>query len=212
VKPTPLERARRYLATMPPAISGQHGHDQTFKAACILVNGFGLDQHTAVGLLLADYNPRCQPPWRERELLHKVKDAARASHRKPRGYLLSQFQQVSAPPERQVWPVTPKVNQQVVRASTPNAGEINDRNSKPENTTSAPCEMKSQEVVAVTSGRVPFVSASGDLVIPFDSPEKYHFWKRERQGRNPRQEILSLAQIREEVQSRKGKPPQKPKK
>jgi AAA domain/HNH endonuclease len=29
-------------------------------------------------LLLSDYNPRCQPPWTEKELRHKVNDAVRA--------------------------------------------------------------------------------------------------------------------------------------
>ncbi len=73
-----IERARRYLAKMPPAISGQHGHDQTFAVACTLVQGFGLSVAEAAPLF-AEYNARCSPPWSEHDLAHKLTDADRAS-------------------------------------------------------------------------------------------------------------------------------------
>ena len=73
-----IERARRYLAKMPPAITGQHGHDQTFAVACTLVQGFGLSVADAAPLF-AEYNARCSPPWSEHELAHKLADADRAA-------------------------------------------------------------------------------------------------------------------------------------
>ena len=73
-----IERARRYLAKMPPAITGQHGHDQTFAVACTLVQGFGLSVAEAAPLF-AEYNARCSPPWSEHDLAHKLTDADRAS-------------------------------------------------------------------------------------------------------------------------------------
>jgi len=73
-----IERARRYLAKMPPAIAGQHGHDQTFAVACTLVQGFGLSVAEAVPLF-AEYNARCSPPWSEHDLAHKLADADRAA-------------------------------------------------------------------------------------------------------------------------------------
>ena len=73
-----IERARRYLAKMPPAITGQHGHDQTFAVACTLVQGFGLSVDAAAPLF-ADYNARCSPPWSEHDLAHKLADADRAA-------------------------------------------------------------------------------------------------------------------------------------
>ncbi len=79
-----VERARKYLATMPVAIDGQRGHDVTYRTACVLVQGFALDRGDALGLL-AEWNQGCQPPWNERELAHKIDDAAKASG--PRGYL-----------------------------------------------------------------------------------------------------------------------------
>ena len=41
---TITERARRYIAKCPPAISGQRGHDATFRVAAVLWNGFGLSE------------------------------------------------------------------------------------------------------------------------------------------------------------------------
>lgn len=70
------DRARKYLVRLPGAVSGQDGHGVTFHAACILVLGFGLTEGRAL-TLLREWNQTCQPPWSERELLHKVQDAAK---------------------------------------------------------------------------------------------------------------------------------------
>lgn len=75
---TPFDRARAYLDKLDPAISGSGGHNATFKAACKLVE-FGLPEEDAF-TLLRDYNARCQPPWPEKDLRHKLRDAyARAT-------------------------------------------------------------------------------------------------------------------------------------
>jgi len=72
-----VRRARAYLATIPGAISGSRGHDQTWRAALHMVRGFGLDEQTAYDLLATEYNPRCEPLWSEKELRHKIEGAAR---------------------------------------------------------------------------------------------------------------------------------------
>ncbi len=82
-----LRRAAAYLDAMPPAISGQGGHDATYAAATVLVHGFGLSPDDALRLLIERFNPRCQPPWTERELRHKVDDAATKPHDLPHGWL-----------------------------------------------------------------------------------------------------------------------------
>ena len=69
------DRARAYLAKCAPAISGQGGHNQTFSIASTLVNGFLLPPDIALDLLLTDFNPRCRPPWSEKDLRHKVESA-----------------------------------------------------------------------------------------------------------------------------------------
>lgn len=83
-------RAISYLATIPSAISGQGGHSHTFTAAMRLVHGFDIEPDRALQILLEHYNPRCEPPWTEKELRHKVEDAARKPHDLPRGHLKTQ--------------------------------------------------------------------------------------------------------------------------
>jgi hypothetical protein len=67
-------RARAYVATMPPAVSGKGGHNALFAVACELVLGFGLTKEEAWPIL-QEYNARCEPPWTEAELRHKLDDA-----------------------------------------------------------------------------------------------------------------------------------------
>jgi hypothetical protein len=83
-----IERARRYVAKLSPAVSGQGGHGATFHVAAVLVHGFALGEADAQALL-REYNARCLPPWSEGELVHKVQSAATAEHILPRGYLLN---------------------------------------------------------------------------------------------------------------------------
>src|SRR5438552_265438 len=85
---TIVERARRYIAKCPPAISGQRGHDATFHVAAVLVNGFGLSETEAL-MLLKEWNASCVPPWSEAELVHKTQSAAGTEHSEPRGHLLN---------------------------------------------------------------------------------------------------------------------------
>jgi hypothetical protein len=81
-----IDRARRYLAALPPAVSGQHGDVTTFRACCRLVRGFLLDDADALALI-REWNARCEPPWSERELIDKIRRARRYG-REPLGGLL----------------------------------------------------------------------------------------------------------------------------
>ena len=81
-----VERARRYVAVLPPAIQGSHGDVYTFRVCCRLVRGFALEDGEALAVL-QDWNNRCQPPWTERELAQKVSRARRYG-REPVGGLL----------------------------------------------------------------------------------------------------------------------------
>lgn len=84
-----LRRASAYLARIPAAVSGSGGHNQTYTAATAMVHGFELDPEAALDLLITEYNTRCQPPWSERELRHKVDDAASKPHKFERGWLVN---------------------------------------------------------------------------------------------------------------------------
>lgn len=72
--PGRIQRARAYLARIEGAVSGRRGHDRTFRAACVLARRFCLSFEEAWPLLL-EWNVRCEPPWSENELAHKLTDA-----------------------------------------------------------------------------------------------------------------------------------------
>lgn len=83
-----IERARRYLERIPGAVSGDNGHTQTFNAVAAVMFGFDLDPDATYDLIVSAYNDRCDPPWSERELRHKVQSVAKTCSRE-RGYLLN---------------------------------------------------------------------------------------------------------------------------
>ena len=74
---TVQERARRYLAKIPGAISGRGGHDTTYQVTCSLFRKFALSDADVFDLL-SDWNKTCQPPWSESELRHKIQSAGKA--------------------------------------------------------------------------------------------------------------------------------------
>jgi hypothetical protein len=80
------ERARRYLAAIPPAVAGQHGDTTTFRVCCRLVRGFALEDDEALRVL-NEWNDACAPPWTEEELRAKLR-SARLYGREPVGGLL----------------------------------------------------------------------------------------------------------------------------
>src|SRR5262249_39678772 len=71
-----LDRARRYLTAVPPAVSGQHGDLRTFQTCCRLTRGFALTDDEALAAI-GEWNARCLPPWTERELRDKLCRARR---------------------------------------------------------------------------------------------------------------------------------------
>ncbi|HEV7924504.1 MAG TPA: hypothetical protein VGR14_04070 [Verrucomicrobiae bacterium] len=99
-----FEAARAYLSKLPPAISGAGGHDATFRAACSLIR-FGLADGDAMALLRQWNGTHCQPPWTEKELIHKLRDARRLAGRKARTI-------TTKPAVRVVW----KIGRQVAGA------------------------------------------------------------------------------------------------
>lgn len=89
-----IDRAKAYLAQMPPAISGKNGHDQTYHVACVLVIDFNLSEEDAWSAI-QDWNARCEPPWIENDLRRKLREAAKKPG--PRGKLAQES--IEAEPE-----------------------------------------------------------------------------------------------------------------
>src|SRR5206468_2534921 len=79
-----VDRAIAYLAKCAPAISGAGGHADTYWPARVVCWGFDFGEEEGFRLLWDYFNPRCQPPWTERELRHKCRDADTLSFDKER--------------------------------------------------------------------------------------------------------------------------------
>ncbi len=65
-----IDRASKYIAKMPPAVSGENGHDTAFHTACELFR-FGLTDDEARSVF-DDFNARCLPPWNDKDIAHKL--------------------------------------------------------------------------------------------------------------------------------------------
>lgn len=78
--PASIEKYKQELAAFPVAIQGQHGDEQTYKAA-VLGHNLGLLPETTLECMLTVYNPRCLPPWDDCELRTKIDNAYRYARR-----------------------------------------------------------------------------------------------------------------------------------
>jgi len=85
-RPSVFERARNYIAVMPASISGSGGHDALFNVVRALLHGFGFVPHEARPLV-EEFNRRCDPPWSEGEIGHKLRSVDGLTSKWPRGYL-----------------------------------------------------------------------------------------------------------------------------
>ena len=123
-----IERARKYVAKCPAAISGQGGHNATFHVAAVLVHGFALGEPDALALL-REWNGSCVPPWGESDLQHKIKSAANTVHLLPRGHLLNGEAPHPGPlpkAERVVLPPKPKFQKTVLARIANKVADIKD--------------------------------------------------------------------------------------
>lgn len=80
--------AREYLRKEPGAVTGEHGGTNTFTLAQRVGVGFDLDEDTTYELLAEEWNDRCEPPWDERGLRRKVREAFEKGTTVQRGSLL----------------------------------------------------------------------------------------------------------------------------
>jgi hypothetical protein len=69
-----MERCRRYLATLPDAVTKQGGHKATLTAACYCFR-FGVNDAQALGLMTEFNATKCKPVWTDAEIHHKIADA-----------------------------------------------------------------------------------------------------------------------------------------
>ncbi len=94
-----LERAIAYLEAVPGAVAGQHGHDATYKVACVVIKDFALSMDDAL-TALRTWNDRCSPPWSDDDLIRKLQEADKSPG--PRGRLRDE-QRPYKGPEQEQW-------------------------------------------------------------------------------------------------------------
>lgn len=90
-----VKRATAYLEKADIAVQGQHGSDKCFRAACVLVNDFALSESEAFEAI-QPWNARCEPPWSEKEIRHKLDGAAKQPGERGR---LANDRATTAPPK-----------------------------------------------------------------------------------------------------------------
>jgi len=68
-----VERCRRYVSRISPAISGQRGDPSTFHVCCLIAR-FGLTDADAWEVI-SEFNQRCVPPWNDKALRRNLENA-----------------------------------------------------------------------------------------------------------------------------------------
>lgn len=69
-----VQRAELYVKHIPGAIQGSNGSAATFRACMFIARGFALTQDEAF-YVMKPWNQTCQPPWSDRDLRRKVREA-----------------------------------------------------------------------------------------------------------------------------------------
>ena len=79
----------RYIEKVDPAVSGKGGSNPTFRLANMLVWDFALTTEQAHPFMTMYSMQKCEPPWSETEITHKLEDAQNADQtgKPPRGHL-----------------------------------------------------------------------------------------------------------------------------
>lgn len=93
-----LKRILAYLAKCDPATQDGTGHKTLLTVANALVHGFCLEPSEAASIAWEHYNPRCQPPWTDKERSdfdRKFQEAHDKPPAKERGWLFDKPQKTS---------------------------------------------------------------------------------------------------------------------
>lgn len=116
-----FERCERYVATLPPAISGQGGHSATLRVAAECFR-FGLTESQAWDILSRYNTGQCQPAWSEKELRHKLREGKKLVDREGKfGHRLDEGNYEAD------WPVTRRAVEKITVAACsdiPKADEL----------------------------------------------------------------------------------------
>jgi hypothetical protein len=96
-----VDRARRYVDKLDPAIAGQFGRNAMFRACQVLMRGFALTVEQAFPIAL-EYDAKNAPPWGPRGVREKLREAFRAGKMPMRSLLKSNDSRVASRSRRSV--------------------------------------------------------------------------------------------------------------
>lgn len=82
--PMQIEQCHAYVRKCKAAVNNNGGHNQTFAVARTIFYDFGLTEEEG-RQIFDEYNQRCEPPWLDSDLYHKMIDAQKPSKR-PMGW------------------------------------------------------------------------------------------------------------------------------
>jgi hypothetical protein len=72
--PVNIRRAEEFARTLPPAVEGRNGDDSTYRFFCRMQD-LGLHPKEAFSVFREHFNPRCEPPWSEKDAVEKMRNA-----------------------------------------------------------------------------------------------------------------------------------------
>jgi len=78
-----VERCWKYIQKMQPSVSGANGHDAIFSVACKIVRDFAIPDGQALSLLQRWNAINSQPPWTDKELERKLREAQKKADAEP---------------------------------------------------------------------------------------------------------------------------------
>jgi hypothetical protein len=92
INPFLMGRVKDYLLSpkVPPAVQGSHGRNRLYAVTRVIVWEFGLGAEAAFPFMRAFYNPRCKPPFDDRDLWQKCEASEEEGYRKPWGCKLEE--------------------------------------------------------------------------------------------------------------------------
>lgn len=70
-----LKQAIKRTTRLRESIAGQNGHNTAISAVCFIHQRYPILSKEEVKFVLSDWNNRCQPPWSDAEIDHKINDA-----------------------------------------------------------------------------------------------------------------------------------------
>jgi hypothetical protein len=96
-RPSIIERARKEVSIHDPSIQGEKGENDLLWAAGVLVHGYLLSPDDSFNIIMQEFNPRCVPPFSEKDVRRKISEAIKNPLNKSLGFRLGDHEKTQQP-------------------------------------------------------------------------------------------------------------------